>query len=52
MKAKNNSTDHRCIELMKWPVLEWCHQVGPMMARTDPVAMMMPSAAIVNAPKT
>jgi hypothetical protein len=52
MVKKKTSTLHRWSELTKRPVVETCHQVGPMMASTVPVAMTTASALTVNTPKT
>ena len=52
MAKKKTSTLHRCSELTKSPVDDTCHQVGPMMARTRPVAMTTSRAAMVSTPNT
>lgn len=52
MTKKNTSTLQRCSELTNSPVEDRCHQVGPKMARTMPVAMTTTSAAMVATPKT
>ncbi len=52
MKKKKHSTLHRCVEFTKWPVDETCHQVGPMMARTQPLMITQARLTSVSTPKT
>ncbi len=51
MKRKNNSTDHRWIELKKCPTPVKCHQPGPFSARIEPEAMITTSEASDSTPK-
>src|ERR1700754_4164293 len=52
MTKKNNSTDHRWIELKKWPTPVSCHHPGPFRARIDPDAMITASEDSERTPNT
>ena len=52
MKKKNSSTDHRWMLLKKWPTLETCHQVGPLIARIVPDRMSIARALSDRTPNT
>ena len=52
MVKKKTSTLHRWRELTNRPVVEMCHHVGPMMARTQPVRITTTRAERVSTPKT
>ena len=50
MKKKNSSTAHRWTLLKKWPMLDTCHQVGPLSARIEPEKMITASALSDSTP--
>ena len=52
MKEKNASTLQRCSEFTKCPADETCHQLGPMMAKMQPVMMTHARLTTVNTPNT
>ena len=52
MKKKKASTLHRCSELTKCPAEDTCHQLGPIMARMQPVMMTQARLTTVRTPKT
>ena len=52
MKKKKASTLQRWSEFTKSPTDETCHQLGPMMARTQPVMMTQARLTTVSTPKT
>ena len=52
MNEKKASTLHRCSEFTKCPTDETCHQLGPMMAKTQPVMMTHARLTTVKTPNT
>ncbi len=52
MKKKKASTLHRCREFTKSPAVDTCHQLGPMMASTQPVMMTQARLTTVRTPNT